>query len=129
MPIHLPDETPLQDFVRYVTAATRGPNGTGVPIFVNFIGWMEADKTLDFTISPIDFEGVPLKRSLELCLGQLGLTYSVGNGLLVISAVESEINPYYHDSFMIVGHCLLTLLAAGLGGFLAPLVPGKCREP
>ena len=65
---------------------------------------------------------------MQLCLEQLDLTYDVRDGVLRITLAENTIPPFYHDPFMIVGHCLLALLAAGIGAIAAPLVPGKHRE-
>jgi len=45
------------------------------------------------------------------------------------SAEESRITPVYEDPFLIVGHCLLALLAAGIGGIVAPLVSDVRRAP
>ena len=68
----------------------------------------------------IDLEGVALKTSLRLCLAQLDLTYSIRDGLLLITSEESAVTPIYQDPFLIVGHCLLALLAAGFGGHRGP---------
>ena len=126
--IHFADETPLQDVVKFIKSATRGPDGKGIPIYVDPIGLQESDKTMMSTVRGIDLEGVPLKTCLQLCLKQLDLRYEIRDGLLRITSAESEMHPFYHDSFMIAGHCLLALLAAGLGAIVAPLVPGKHRE-
>ncbi len=126
--IHFTDEAPLKDVVKLIKSATRGPDSKDIPIYVDPIGLMEADKTMTSAVRGIDLEGVPLKTALEICLEQLDLRYEVRDGLLRITSAESELHPFYHDSFMIVGHCLLALLAAGLGAIVAPLVPGKHRE-
>ena len=49
------------------------------------------------------------------------MTYGVYDGVLLISSEEVA------DPFLVVGHCLVALLAAGLGGVLAPLVCGSRR--
>jgi hypothetical protein len=48
---------------------------------------------------------------------------SLRDGLLLITNEYTE-DPFliYEDPFLLVGNCLLALLAAGLGGALAPLV-------
>ncbi len=38
----------------------------------------------------LDLEGVPLKRTLFLALKQLGLTYHVVDGLLIITSADSD---------------------------------------
>ena len=75
----------------------------------------------------IEVEGVPLKHSLYNCLKQLGLAYSVKDGFVMISA-EWSVMPVYDDPFLIVGHCLLALIAAGLGGVLGPLASGRIKN-
>jgi hypothetical protein len=85
------------------------------------IGLQEAERSMTSTIRNIDFEDVPLKTSLRLCLDQLDLTYRIRDGVLFITSKESEVTPVYQDPFLIVGHCVLALLAAGFGGTVAPL--------
>lgn len=131
IPLHFPEESPLEDVLKAIRDATRRPNDNGIPIYVDPVGLQEAEKTLQSTIT-IDLEGVPLRTSLHLALKQLGMTYGVAGGLLHITSVESEdpvsswadFPPAHADPFLVVGHCLLALIAAGLGGLLAPLV---CR--
>ena len=84
----------------------------------------------------VDLDGVPLRTSLHVLLSQLGLTYVVDGGLLAIASTEGDPPvPYWADfpaahadPFLVVGHCLLALLAAALGGLLAPLVCGPRRQ-
>jgi hypothetical protein len=54
----------------------------------------------------------------------LDLNYRVKGGFLQITSADHEL-PLAADSFMIVGHCLLALVAAALGGAAGPLVAGK----
>jgi hypothetical protein len=65
---------------------------------------------------------------LGAALFGVGYMYSIRDGLLLITSEESA-TPVYEDPFLIVGHCLLALFAAGIGGFVAPLVSGMRREP
>ncbi len=134
IPLHFPQETPLEDVIKAIRDATRGPNDSGIPIYIDPLGLQEAEKTQQSPIT-IDLEGVPLRTSLHLILKQLGMTYGVGGGVLVITSAESE-DPFPNwtvfpavdqDPFLVVGHCLLALVAAGLGGLLAPLVCGRRR--
>ena len=129
VPMPFQDETKLADVLKHIKAATRQPGGQSIPIYVDPIGLSEADKTMASTIRIVDLAGVALKTSLRHCLDQLDLAYSIRNGLLLITSKESSVTPVYQDPFLIVGHCLLTLLAAGFGAILAPFVPGKRREP
>ncbi len=82
-------ETPLDDVLKYIKQATTGPNGPGIPIYVDPLGLQEAEKTLTSTIM-IDLEGVPLRRTLQLLLKQLGLGYFVDDGILVITSDSAE---------------------------------------
>ena len=85
-PISLPFEspTPLEDIIKYIRQATAGPNDSGIPIYVDPLGLKDAKATMQSTIN-INLEGVPLKTSLRLMLSQLGLSYAVKDGLLIIS--------------------------------------------
>ena len=60
----------------------------GIPIYVDPIGMQEAEKSLNSTIQ-IDLEGVPLRRTLQLALKQLGLAYFVDDGMIYITSQES----------------------------------------
>lgn len=82
-----PNETPLEDVLKFIKSATTGANDAGISIYVDPIGLQEAEKTLTSTIM-IDLEGVPLKTTLRLLLKQLGLAYCVKDGLLMISTPE-----------------------------------------
>ncbi|HKI17823.1 MAG TPA: hypothetical protein VKA15_08075, partial [Isosphaeraceae bacterium] len=75
------NETPLDDILKYIRTATTTPSFSGIPIYVDPIGLQEAEKSLTSTVQ-IDLEGVPLKTQLRLLLKQLGLTYTVKDGLL-----------------------------------------------
>ena len=114
------------------TGAERGADGKGIPIYVDPIGLLEADKTMTSTLGNMDVDGVPLRTSLRLCLKQLDLTYSVKDGLLFITSLESHdasLLSAWADAFQVVGHCVLALIAAGLGGLAAPFVCDLARKP
>ena len=87
------------------------------------MGLQEAEKPMRSPIA-IDLDGVPLRTSLHLALRQLGLTYEVEGGLLTITVDYDDVRPppVDDDPFLVVGHCLLALVAAGLGSLLAPRV-------
>jgi RNA polymerase sigma factor (sigma-70 family) len=84
-----PNETPLEDVLKYIKQATTGPNGSGIPIYVDPIGLQEAERTLSSPVQ-IDLEGVPLRRTLQLALKQLGLVYFVDDGVLCITSQDAE---------------------------------------
>jgi RNA polymerase sigma factor (sigma-70 family) len=83
------NETPLEDILKYIKQATTGPNFAGIPIYVDPIGLQEAERTLNSTVQ-IDLEGVPLRRTLQLALKQLGLAYFVDDGVLCITSQDAE---------------------------------------
>ncbi len=125
--MHFADETPLDDVMKFIHSATNGSGRDGIPIYVDPLG-LPHHPSGPSTVRNIDLESVPLKAGLQLCLEQLDLKYVVRGGLLRITSTESEMHPFYYDSFMIVGHCLLALLAAAFGAIVAPFVPGKHRQ-
>ena len=88
--MQFPNDTPLEDVLKYVRVSTQGPGFTnGIPIYIDPVGLQEVEKT---TASPIriDLERVPLRTSLRLALTQLGLTYQVKDGLLTITSAAAE---------------------------------------
>jgi hypothetical protein len=125
VPMRFPTPTPLEDVLKYIKEATQGADGKGIRIYVDPIGLTEVDKTLTSPVS-IAVEGVPLKYSLYNCLNQLGLTYTVKAGFVMITS-EWAVMPVHDDPFLIVGHCLLALVAAWLGGVLGPMASGSTR--
>ncbi len=115
-----PNETPLEDVLKYIKTATQDANDTGIPIYVDPLGMQEADKTLTSPVS-IDLEGVPLKRTLRLLLKQLGLTYTVKDGYLMITSETSEdqqteIRVYPVADLAIIPMSLIMGGGTGMGG-------------
>ena len=86
------NETPLEDVLKYIRSATQCPNDSGLPIYVDPVGLNEAEKSLTSPVT-LDLEGVPLNATLRLLLKQLGLTYTVKDGLLTITSESSEDQP------------------------------------
>ena len=127
VPMRFPNDTTLEDVMKFIESATHGPDGKGIPIYVDPLGLQDAERSMTSTVT-INLEGVALKTSLRLCLDQLGLSYGIRDGILLITSAEREVTPVYQDPFLIVGHCLLALLAAGFGGTVAPLIFGGGRE-
>lgn len=84
IPIQFPDETPLEDALRYIQAATQEADGKAIPIYLDPDALMEAEKTPQSPIK-LDLEGVPLKITLRLLLEQLGLVYEIKEGMMVIT--------------------------------------------
>ena len=127
VPMHFRDETPLEDLRKHIERATAGSDGKGIPIYVDALGLQEAEVSMTSTFH-IDAENVPLKATLRFSLRQLGLTYLIEDGFLEITseiATDVEILQISENPFMIVGHSLFALLAAGFGAVAAPIVAGK----
>jgi hypothetical protein len=81
------NETPLDDVLKYIKQATTTPTFAGIPIYVDPIGLQEAEKSITAPVS-LDLDGVPLRRTLQLLLDQLGLVYFVDDGILVITSSD-----------------------------------------
>ena len=86
------NETPLDDFLKYIKQATTTPTYNGIPIYIDPVGLQEAERSITSTIQ-IDLEGVPLRRTLQLALTQLGLAYFVEDGILVITSEDRAKEP------------------------------------
>jgi hypothetical protein len=119
VPMRFP-EISLEDLLKYVQDATVGPDGKRIALYVDPIGLQEAEKSMSSMLE-IDLVGVPLGTSLRLCLDQIGLQYAVKDGFLFITSAVSVLPPDLNplDEVML---CLLALLAAVVGGAIAPLV-------
>jgi hypothetical protein len=129
VPTWFPNEAPLAEVLSYIKEATSTPTYSGIPIYVDPIGLQEAERSMNSTVQ-IDLEGVPLRTTLRLCLKPLGLCYEVDEGYLRITAEDSDRSRDLEDPFLVVGNCLLALIAAGIGAVAAPLVAGASRgEP
>jgi RNA polymerase sigma factor (sigma-70 family) len=83
------NETPLDDVLKYIKQATTTPTFSGIPIYIDPIGFQEAERSLNSTVQ-LDLEGIPLRRTLQLLLSQLGLVYFVEDGMVVITSESSE---------------------------------------
>ena len=73
------------DVLTHIKNETRDPSGRDLPIYVDPIGLLEADKTMQ---SPVRFavQNAPLRTTLDLILRQLGMVYEVRGGLIHISS-------------------------------------------
>ncbi len=85
--LHFKD-TRLEDVLKSIKNAGAGPENPDIPIHVDPIGLLEAGVTLK---SPVTFsaKNEPLGTSMARLLKPLGLTYTVKNGLLTITSLES----------------------------------------
>lgn len=85
-----PNETPLADVIKYVKQSTTEPATSfrvGIPIYVDRQALEDLDLTMESTVM-IDLEGIPLRTSLFLVLGQKGLIYHVHMGVLIITSED-----------------------------------------
>lgn len=103
-PLAMPfaNETPLEEVLGYIKQSTASDERVGIPIYVDPIGLVEAERTM---ASPVvmELEGVPLRTTLALALRQLGLAYEVHpEGLLVIVCANSEDAPLIDPSLRIL---------------------------
>jgi len=84
------EKAPLEDVLKHIKKTTsKGQDGKGIPIYVDPLGLLEAEKTLT---TPISFtaKGKPLKSSLERLLRSIDLTYVVKDGFLLVTSRSSE---------------------------------------
>jgi RNA polymerase sigma factor (sigma-70 family) len=86
-PMPFGQPTPLRDVIKYVTNATVTPDlPVGLPIFVD---WQVLEKVQQAEVV-IDVDGIPLGKAFEAVLRQVELGYSVRDGLLLITSIESK---------------------------------------
>ncbi len=87
---NFPNDTPLEDMLKYVKKATAGDDGKGIRIYVEPSGLQEAEKTMSTPVV-IDLDEIPLKTALELALKQLGLKFYVqDDGIVIITSEDDE---------------------------------------
>ena len=89
-PIEMPfeSETPLEDILNYIKQATADKDlQQGLPIYVDPVGLEEAAETRDSPVT-INLSGVPLRTTLRLMLRQIGLSYTILDGVLIISTED-----------------------------------------
>lgn len=94
------NETPLEDVLKYIKQATKGPDlPDGVTIFVDPLGLMEAEKTMTSPIQ-IDLQNVPLRRTLYLALKQLGMGYFVDEGMIYITTAKESASDRFPEPML-----------------------------
>jgi hypothetical protein len=115
-PVKMPfaDDMPLEEVLKHIQEATRGPDGKRLAVYIDPISRGEPDISRA-QVRAIDLENVALKHSLRRCLEQNDLTYYVRDGCLYICREDAG-PPVQADPFLLVGHCLLAWIAAGFGG-------------
>jgi hypothetical protein len=128
------NETPLDDILKYIKAATQSKSYAGIPIYVDPEALRRANKTITSTVA-LDVEGVPLRATLALLLKQLGLGYYVRDGMLIITEGNdaAAYGGYLVDagpvpsgdsdqmSYLMAGHCYFGVVAGCVGGIVGVL--------
>ncbi len=87
--IPLPSDTGLDEVMKYIKSASSEANYAGIQYYLDRVGLAEADRTETSTVK-IELENIPLKTALKLILDQLGLTYTLKDGILKIDNKDSE---------------------------------------
>ncbi len=144
LPMRFEEPTPMEDILKYIQQSITFEGRPSIPIYVDPFGLQQAEQSMAMAVQ-INLEGVPLRETLRLALKQLRLKYEVRDGYLRITW-EDERPPsapdditwegeppsspladpnQVDDPFVIVGHCLAAVLAAGLGAVAGPIVAGR----
>jgi hypothetical protein len=93
VPMMFPQETPLEDVIKYIRSATaeaKDNKGSGLQFYIDPVGLQEAERTITSPVT-IELDGLPLSTTLELMLKQLGLVYTVQkDGLVIITSKDSD---------------------------------------
>jgi RNA polymerase sigma factor (sigma-70 family) len=89
IPMNFPNPTPLEDVLKYIQSATAGPNGEGIPIYVDPVGFELVGNDTGMTIPiTMNLDGVPLRRILKLLAEQLGMGYGIKDAMVTITAPD-----------------------------------------
>jgi hypothetical protein len=128
IPFHFPENTPLEDVLKYIRSATKDANFPGIPIYVDPVGLENAEKSMTSTVGNMDLDAIPVRDGLRLCMKQLDLEFSVREGFIMISDGDSATIPVYEDPVQVVGHSFLALIAAGLGEAAARYLCDRPRK-
>ncbi len=98
-----PNDTPLEDVIKYIRQGTKDKDtfAEGIPIYVDPFGLQEADKTMASTIQ-IDLKGIPLATTLRLVLKQVGMVYRIEKeGFILITSGSSDDSPPDAESLIL----------------------------
>ncbi len=93
--MNFPNDTPLEDVMKYIAQSTQDKDTglpQGIPIYVDPKGLQDVNATMASTVT-INLNGVPLKDSLRLLLHQRNLGYRVADGLMVITDPRDVAEP------------------------------------
>jgi len=76
------DPVSLGNLLKYIKSASQGPNDSGIPIYVNPSGVTD----VEVQGLRITKKNVPIRVGLKSALNQVGVSYEVRDGLLVIDS-------------------------------------------
>jgi hypothetical protein len=93
IPMSFPNDTPLEDVLKYIKQATAGPDDEGIQIYVDPAGLQMADKTMQSPIR-MDLTGIPLRRTLKLVADQLQMAYGVKDGMVTFFGFDMRWKPW-----------------------------------
>ncbi len=127
--MQFPQETSFEDVLKYIKQQTEAPGDNGIPIFLDPVELQFGQRTTTTSIQ-IDVQGLPLRTTLPLILAQLDMTYYVRDGVLHLAQDSPEATEHAapDDPYLLLGHCILAWLAAGLGALLGPRMASRRRE-
>jgi hypothetical protein len=124
IPMSFPSDTAFEDVLRYITSATRSRDlPDGLKFYVDPSALPEGGPEANASPVTIDLQNVPLRVSLRLLVTQLNLSYAIENGFIhIMNSSDIERIPVVYDPVGRLMHCAIAVLAACMGGALAPLV-------
>jgi hypothetical protein len=125
------EEAPLEDVLESIQGQTADADGKRIRVALGALTGGQENIFMVPSLRMLDLEGVPLRIGLQLGLDQIGLTHHVKDGALVIHHKDSDDEASVStatDAYQIVGHCMLSLIAAGFGGAVTALVCSRNRR-
>jgi len=109
--LKLPPDAPLEKMLRATVFTTRSPSfRTGIRVYVDPVGLQEAGATMITPVTITD-SSVPLGTALRNALKTLKLGYTVKDGMLVITSLESVLRMFGGSEF-----CPPLPVGEGVGG-------------
>ncbi len=90
IPMKFANPTPLEEVLKYIKTATAGPDGQGIPIYIDPVDFSGSEENINMhekimqTPITMDLEGVPLRRVLKLIAEQLQMGYGIADGMVTM---------------------------------------------
>jgi hypothetical protein len=129
IPMRLNNDSDASEVFKYIEDITRDSEGRRISIDFDSTGLHGVSVASIPVAWSIDWEAVPLRTSLRLFLAKVGESYYVRDGILHIYSLQ-EGAPVEMDAYLLVGHCLIALFAAGFGALAAGIMweaPGRAN--